>query len=156
MCSKSGVYGISGLHLIAFWGVAEVAVAMLEVKRWHVNARDSGGDTPLMWAIRYGNNRVTELLLQHRDIRPDMIIRDGRTVFSLVTESGNEGAVELLLERGGINPDLPDRSGRTPLSFAASRGHEGVVKLLLGRWDVDPNSLDHSGQSPLSREDMEG
>ena len=39
------VHGISGLHCIAFWGIAEIAVAMLEAKKWEVNGRDSRGDT---------------------------------------------------------------------------------------------------------------
>jgi len=144
------VYEISGLHCIAFWGITEIAIAMLEAKKWDVNGRDSRGDTPLMWAIRYGHYRVMELLLEQVDIRPDMVIRGGRTVFSFVGESGNERAVKLLLECRNVNPDLADSNGRTPLSYAASRGCEGVVKLLLGCADVSPNSLDINGRSPLS------
>jgi len=142
--------GISGLHCIAFWGIAEIAVAMLEKKKWDVNRQDSRGDTPLMWAIRYGNDRVVELLLEQGDIRPDMVIRDGRTLLSLVSESGNEGAVMLLLGGWNVNPNSPDSSGRTPLSFAACEGHESLVKLLLESGNVNPDSLDSSGRTPLS------
>jgi len=144
------VYEISGLHCIAFWGIEEIAIAMLEAKKWDVNGRDSRNDTPLMWAVRYGNDRVVELLLGQGDVRTDVDIRGGRTVFSFAAESGNEGAVKLLLERGGVNPDISDINGRTPLSFATSRGCEGMVKLLLGRGDVNPNSLDFNGRPPLS------
>jgi len=144
------VHGISGLHCIAFWGVAEIAIAMLEGKKWDLNKYDSRGDTPLTWAIRYGSYRVVELLLGQGDVRPDVVIRDGRTVFSFAAESGNERAVKLLLESGNIDADSPDSNGRTPLSFAASGGHEGVVKLLLGLGDVNPNLSDNNGQTPLS------
>jgi len=96
------IHGISGLHCIAFWGIAEIAVAMLEAKKWDVNGRDSRGDTPLMWAVRYGHYGVVELLLEQADIRPNMVIRDGRTVFSFAAESGNERAVKLLLECGDV------------------------------------------------------
>ena len=144
------IYGISGLHCIAYWGIAEIAIAMLEKKKWDVNGKDSRGDTPLMWAIRYGHYRVVELLLEQADIRPDVVIRDGRTLFSFAAESGNERAVKLLVECGNINPDSSDSNGRTPLSYAASRGCEGVVKLLLGCEDVSPNSLDINRRTPLS------
>ena len=154
--SHEDVLGISGLHCIAFWGIAEIAIAMLEGKKWDVNAYDSKDDTPLMWAIRYGHYKVVELLLEQGDIRPDVIIRDGRTVFSFAAESGNEHAIKLPLESGNIDPDLPDSNGRTPLSFAASGGHEGVVKLLLERGDVNPNSLDNNGQTPLLYATMMG
>jgi len=148
--------GISGLHCIAFLGIAQIAVAMLEKGKWDLNGQDSRGDTPLMWAIRYGNDRVVELLLEQGDIRPDMVVRDGRTVFSFAAELGNEGATKLLLERGGVNPDLSDSYGRTPLSFAALSGREGVAKLLLGRRDVNPNSLDSNGLAPLSYAALRG
>ena len=144
------IYGISGLHCIAFWGIAEIAVAMLEKKKWDVNGRDSRGDTPLMWAVRYGNDRVVELLLEQGDTRPDVGIPDGSTVLSFAAGLGNEGAVKLLLGRVGVGPDSSDSNRRTPLSHAASRGHESVVKLLLERKEVNPDSSDEDGQTPLS------
>ena len=144
------VYRISGLHCIAFWGITEIAVSMLEKKKWDVNGPDSRGDTPLMWAVRYGNDRVVELLLKQGDIRPDIIVQDGHTVLSFGVASGNIGAVKLLLEHGDVNPDLSDTSGRTPLSLAASMGRDVMVKVLLGRGGVNPNLLDSTGWSPLS------
>ena len=148
--SEGDVERISGLHCIAFWGVAEIAISMLEMKRFDMNGLDSRGDTPLMWAIRYGNERMVEMLLEQVDIRPDAVIRDGRTVLSFAAESGNEGAAKLLLKYEDVNPDLSDDNGRTPLSFAAKGGHEDIVKLLLERGDVNPHSLDKNGQTPLS------
>ena len=148
--SNCGIYGISGLHCIAFWGILEIANAMLEAKKWDVNGHDSEGDTPLMWAVRHGNDRVVGLLLEQGDIRPDVVVRDGRTVFSFAAEWGNEGAVKLLLGRDGVNPNLSDGNGRTPLLFAVIRGHEGVVRLLLKHGGVNPSSPDNDGQTPLS------
>ena len=79
-----------------------------------MNGRDSRGDTPLMWAVKYGNDRVVELLLNQRDIIPDLVIRDGRTVFSLAAESGNEGAVKLLLGRRDVDTNSPDSMAEHP------------------------------------------
>ena len=83
-CFNSDVYRISGLHCAAFWGIAEIVIGMLEKKKWDVNGRDSGGGTPLMWAVRHGNDRIVELLLKPGDIRPDVVIRQGRTHDTLV------------------------------------------------------------------------
>ena len=88
----SDVYRISGLHCIAFWGIVEIAIGMLEKKKWDVNGRESRDETPLMWAVRHGNDRIVELLLKQGDIRPDMVIRQGRTILSFAAELGNEGA----------------------------------------------------------------
>ena len=147
---EEGIRGISGLHCIAFWGIAEIGTAMLEKKIWDVNVRDLRGDTPLMWAVRYRNETMVELFLRQEDIKPDSLLQHDRTVLSLAASWGNEGIVKLLLKRREVNPDSPDCAGRTPLSFAVSRGHEGVVELLLDRWDVNPDSSDNDGRTPLS------
>ena len=147
---EGDVKGISGLHCIAFLGIAEIAVAMLGEKRWDVNGHDSWGQTPLMWAVRYRNYRVAELLLEQADIRPDVAIWGSRTLFSFAAESGDERAVRVLLEGGGVNPDSADSSGRTPLSFAVARGQEDVVRLLLEHEGVNPDSADSGGRTPLS------
>ena len=109
--SIGDIHGISGLHCIAFWGIAEIGVAMLEAKKWDINGRDSRGDTPLMWAARYGNDEVIELLLNQSDVRPDVANRDGRTVFSFAAESGNKCVVKLLLGHGDVDPNSSDRNG---------------------------------------------
>jgi len=155
--------GITGLHCIAFWGIAEIASTMLERKGWQVNGRDSNSRTRLMWAVEYKNRGMVELFLEQKDIEPDTVIEYGRTVFSFAAGLWNEDAVKLLLERGDINPNSIDNNGRTPLSFAVapvwdpSHGRfssphslEVIVKLLLERGDVDPNFPDGNGRTPLS------
>ena len=148
--SWKDVHGITGLHSIAFWGIVEIAVAVLGVAGQQVNACDSRGWTPLMWAVQYKNRSMVELFLEQEDIEPEIAIKDGRTVLSFAAELGNEDAAKLLLERGDVDPNSPDSNNRTPLSFAAERGHEGVVKLLLKREDLDLNSPDSNNRTPLS------
>ena len=147
---EEAVRGITGLHGIALWGVTEIAITMLEMKGRLVNACDSLGWTPLMWAIKYKNRGMVKLFLEQADIELGAGTKDGRTVFSFAAELGNADAVKLLLERGDVNPDSKDSNGRTPLSFAAGEGQEGLVKLLLECRDVNPNSHDINGRSPLS------
>jgi len=55
--------GFTGLHCIAYMGITEIAIDMLDMGRWDLNGRDSNGATPLIWATKYGNFKFAELLL---------------------------------------------------------------------------------------------
>ena len=164
----------SALHCISYFGIAEVAKALLEMKSWDVNQRDSVGMTPLIWGARYGHENIVELLLQEKNIQPDRHDVNGRTALSWAAGNGCEGVVRLFLRPqfvnpgsvgrrwgkaarlvdhvfGGryVNPDSSSKDGRTPLSWAAENGHEGIVKLLLEREDVDPTAPSKTGKTPL-------
>ena len=142
--------GISGLHCIAFWGIEEIAIAMLEIKRWQIDGRDSYGETPTMWAIEHRNTRIVELFLNRVNIEPGTATKDHCTVFSFAAWLGDEDVVKRLLERGGVCPNSPDCKGQTPLLLAAMGGREGVVRLLLERRNVNPDLPDSNGRTPLS------
>ncbi|RPA93309.1 ankyrin [Choiromyces venosus 120613-1] len=146
---------MSGLHCIAFWGITEIADALLK-SGCDVNRGDSEGSSPLMWAVERGNEGVVEFLLQREDVNPDSSNELGRTALSWAVQEGCESIVKLLLERGDVNPDSSDKDGRTPLSYAAECGKEGVVKLLLQRQDVNADSSDQLGRTALSHAAEEG
>jgi len=152
---------ISGLHCIAFWGIAEIAIDLLKLEERDVNGWDSSGRTPLMWAIKYKNRGMVEILLEQEDIEPDWKDAYGQTALSLASQSGEEDIVKLLLKRGDVDPNAPDKFGLTPLLLTiqplghcdlphSATGHESVIKLLLERGDVDPNAPDRDGRTPLS------
>jgi len=167
----------SPLHYISYLGIAQVASALLEMDKWDMNQSDSAGITPLIWAASCGHEEVVELLLQQKDIQPDLPdTNGGRTALSWAAGNGHEGVVRIFLGPRFINlgrigrwcgttlgaegllfgkkyvdPDSSSTSGLTPLSFAAENGHEGVVKLLLGRQDVNPDSSSEFGRTPLHR-----
>lgn len=101
-------------HCIALRGIVEFRNVMLEKKKRYLNGQGSRVDTSLTWVIRSGNDLVVRLLLEKGDIRSNVIVWGGRTVFSFAAESRNGGAMELLLERGNVNPGLPNDDGRTP------------------------------------------
>jgi len=162
-------------HCISYFGIAEVVVDLIRMKRWGLNKRDSLGLTPLMWATRYGCEEVVEVLLEQKEAQPDMRDRQsGKTAPSWAARGGYEGVVKLFLgplfvNPGGIgywrgtpramrlffgrkyiNSDKSDNYRRTPLSLAARDGHDGVVKLLLGRKEVNPDRRDRNGRTLLS------
>ena len=165
----------SALHCISYFGIAEVALDLIRMRRWDVNQKDSAGQTPLIWAARYGREEVVRLLLQQKDIQSGIEDTEhGRTALSWAAGSGNEGVVGQLLgplsANGGsigcwwrkISQAMSVQSetkytslsrlvnsGRTPLSWAAEHGHDGVVKLLLEWEDGCPCGPDIRGRTPL-------
>ena len=117
------------------------------MNRWDVNARDSLGMKPLIWAAGYGHDEVVRLLLRGGDVEGDhWDVRHGRTALSWAAGNGHEGVVKLFLRerlfnlRGvsdwrseavramgfffsgkSVNPDSPDMGGQTPLSWAMAK-----------------------------------
>ena len=147
-----GPSGFTGLHGISFLGIVEIAVALLEMKEWDVNATDCMGSTALTWAASNGHEEVIKILLARADVKPDQAdTRYGRTPLSWAALNGHSKVVKVLLERQDVNPDQADPKYRqTPLWWAARNGHEGVVKMLLEREEVNPNRTDTlHGQTPL-------
>ena len=150
---KRGPTGFTGLHGVAFFGIAGIVPAVLEMKEWDVNAYDCMGMTALTWAAARGHDEVVNMFLGRDDVNPDQAdAQYGRTPLSWAAMHGHEGIVKMLLERGGVNPGQADTFyGRTPLSRAAKGGHEGIVKMLLERGDVNPDQADLKyGRTPLS------
>lgn len=93
-----------------------------------VNGKGSGGATPLLYAVLYGDaSRVKQLL----DAGADPNIRNDAGASALMWAAGDLEKARLLVEHGA---DVNAKSdvGRTPLQIAAGRfGNAPVVKLLL-------------------------
>ena len=145
----------TGLHAIACFGIAEIAMTLFKLGSCDVNGKDSLGYTPLMWAARNNNRGVCEALLELGDADPNIADSRGETPLLMASADGHEDIVKLLLERKEVNLDSPDNSGQTPLSVAVRNGHESIVKLLRESKEVNPNSPDNGGQAlpSLARED---
>jgi len=149
-----GPTGFTGLHGVAFLGIAEIVPAVLEMKEWDVNAYDCMGMTALTWAAVRGHEEVVRVFLGLEDVNPNQAdTKYSQTPLCWAAKNGHEGIVKMLLEREGVNPDQAGtHDGRTPLSRAAEYGHEGIVKMLLEREDVNPDQEDtyYDGWTPLS------
>ena len=151
--SAGGPAGFTGLHGVAFLGIAGIVSTVLEMKEWEVNAHDCVGMAALTWASVRGHEEVVKMFLEREDVNPNQgDPRYGRTPFLWAAQSGHEGVVKMLLEREDVKLDQADTGcGQTPFSWAAENGHEGVVKVLLEREDVNPNQPDTKwGRTPLS------
>ena len=158
LLAHAGLYGMdngtctpfSGLHCASFFGIVEVAAALIEVGGSDINGEGFWGLTPLSCAARNGHEGVVTILLERGEVDPNKASENGQTPLFFAAWHGHEGVVKILLEREEVNPDKPDKWGRTPLRAAAQNGHEGVVKILLEREEVNPDKADDWGKIPLS------
>ena len=139
----------SGLHCAAFFGIVEIAAALMETGCYDPDGEDYLGRTPLVWAAE-GHEEVVKILLGQEEVNPDEPDSYGQTPLSVAAEGGHEGVVKILLGRDEVNSDKLENGGWTPLSLAAVNGHEGVVKMLLEREEVNPDKPDNDGRTPLS------
>ena len=148
-----GLGRFTGLHKVALLGITEIAVAVLDMREWDVNATDCTGNTALTWAAMKGHKGIVKMLLERKDVNPDQPgTKYGQTPLLWAVENGREGVVKMLLERKDVNPNQPETEyGRTPLWCAVENGRKGVVKMLLERKDVNPDRPDTKyGRTPLS------
>ena len=139
----------SGLHCASFFGISEIAAALIETGCYNLNRGDFRGYTPLAWAAEKGHEEVVKLLLGREEVNPDIPEEHGRTPFMFAALRGHERVAKILLGRDEVNPNKPDKYGQTPLLVAAWGGHIEVVKMLLGRQEVNPGEPDVSNQTPL-------
>jgi len=93
-------------------------------------APGTGGITPLMYAVLYGNAVSARRLL---DLGADPNARNDAGATALTWAVDDLEMTRLLLERGA-DPNVRSADGRTPLLLAAGRaGASDVVKALLDR-----------------------
>jgi ankyrin repeat protein len=139
---------MTGLHLAAYFGRVETAMALLK-NRHDLDSKDTYGRTPLLWAAEKGHAAVVKLLLE-KGAELETKDKDyGQTPLSWAVKSGHEAVVKLLLEKGAELETKDKDYGRTPLLWAVKSGHETVVKLLLEKGAELETKDEDYGQTPL-------
>jgi ankyrin repeat protein len=111
-----------------------------------VNAADSRGTTPLMYAASIGSADAIQLLLA---AGADVNAANGLGITPLIYGALNPAVAKILLA-AGAEVNVQSKAGRTPLMVAA--GHPGgaeTVRLLLSK-GADPKTHDGSGASALT------
>jgi len=149
--------GFTGLHGVSFFGIAEIATAVLEMKEWDLNATDCTGGTALTWAARRGHEEVVKILLELEDIGPIRAdTHHSEPPHSWAALHRSEETAKLLLERGA-NPDAVSRYCQT--ASAALRLQEGMTGILLESKEFNNNLRDsilgrapHTWVAPVGRE----
>mmetsp|Transcript_82294 Transcript_82294/g.145885 ORF Transcript_82294/g.145885 Transcript_82294/m.145885 type:complete len:290 (-) Transcript_82294:86-955(-) len=108
-----------------------------------VNAAPSfGGMTPLMFAARFGNLQIMEVLLFQSGLALHSTTSEGQTALSLCRDNATRRlAAHAIVARSGDG-------GRYALVQAACLGHAAVLRCLLDV-QVDPNQRDEKGRTAL-------
>jgi ankyrin repeat protein len=147
---------ITGLHLAAYFGLAEVVMTLL-MNGHKPNLKDSYEQTPLLLAAANGYDVVVSLLLASDGIDVNSEDKHGRTPVSWAAEKGQEAVVKQLLMKDGIDSNSKDRYDQTPLTWAKANGHATVVNLLAAKGHGG-STLKNTSQGPalLSRAAKDG
>ncbi|MFV0948936.1 ankyrin repeat domain-containing protein [Wolbachia endosymbiont of Nasonia giraulti] len=135
------------LHVAFLDNQENVVKALLAAQGIDVNLQNQSQETPLHLAIKEGNEKIVEALLNKG---ADVNLRDKSesTPLHLAIKKGNENIVKALLAVDRINVDLQDKSESTPLCLAAEKGKMKIVEALLAKKpSIDlPNKY---GDTPL-------
>lgn len=112
-----------------------------------IDAHDENGETPLLWAAKYGTTIHLRLLFDYgADINEvDSLQRTALHYISIRPECTM--LTEYFLKKGA-NTNTKDKFGRSPLHHAANTGLPEIVKLLL-KYRADPFNVDKNGQTPF-------
>jgi ankyrin repeat protein len=103
---------------------------------WFTNYANNilqGSYTPLLWVLRWNNDKKAEelqILLDH-GADPDLADQEGKTPLSHGVINGQLKVVQELLDHHA-DPNKPDNQGLPPLAFAGYQGNsEGELKAAL-------------------------
>ena len=126
-----------------------VQVGNIEAVKQHIAAgtdvdAKTRGETPLLWAARFGQSQVAELLIAEG---ADVNVKDdawGFTPLGYAVSRGHKESTELLIAEGA-EVNAKDSDGSTPLHYAATKE---VAELLIAE-GADVNAKDVNGYTPL-------
>ena len=116
---------VAEIHDAARKGNVEKIQSLININAGLVNAKDSQGNTPLIWAAETGHKDVAELLLTNN---ADVNAKDSKGWSPLIwaAANGHAAVVQVLLD-SGAEENAKAKSGRTPLHVAAERGHKAAA-----------------------------
>ena len=140
--------GMTALHLATQNGHLECAHIILgsnKLPRNHINVKDDGGWTPLVWACEHKHEPVIRYLLE-QGCDPFTTDVEMNVALHWAAFSGSRSTVELLLAAGS-NVNAKNGIGETPLHIALRQDHyECALHLVTrgGRLDIQNNQ----GQLP--------
>uniref|UniRef100_A0A4W6EPD0 Euchromatic histone-lysine N-methyltransferase 2 n=1 Tax=Lates calcarifer TaxID=8187 RepID=A0A4W6EPD0_LATCA len=139
--------GYTGLHHAAKLGNLEIVNMLLETGQVDVNAQDSGGWTPIIWAAEHKHVDVIKALLNRG---ADVTINDKELNVCLhwAAYAGNVDIAELVLNSGCSLASV-NMHGDTPLHIAAREGYLECVTLFLSR-GADIDIMNREGDTPLT------
>lgn len=119
----------------------------------HVNAKDTWGNTALIWAAWKGHANVAKILI---DAKADVNAKDndGQTALMKAADKGHTDIVILLID-AKANVNAKDKNGLTSLIIAAQNGHTNVIKTLINA-KANFHTKDNDGLTALRWASLSG
>ncbi len=118
-----------------------------------VNSSDSGGFSPLMYAVWNKHTVLAELLLEKK-AEVNTASKDGHTALIIASANGHESLVPKILD---LKADIHafNKQGWTPLNCASRNGHLSITNMLLSV-EVDINQVDATGKKAYALAEEKG
>ena len=139
--------GISGLHIVAFYGLAGLVDRLLQKSRFDIEVKDEQGQTPILYAAKQGHEPVVKLLAG-KGAQVDVSDRTHqRSTLSWATLNGHTSVVKWLLSHKSIDINKFDYQHSTPLHLAFERHHYDIVDLLVAK-GASLNTVDPWQRTP--------
>jgi len=106
------------------------AIRAMMQRHADVNVPQNDGTTALMWAARYDDVDVADLLIR-AGAKVSVSNRDGATALQLAAINGSTSMLEKLI-KAGADPNAPlSATGDTALMLAARTGKTGALNVLI-------------------------
>lgn len=139
--------GSTGLHHAAKLGNLEVVMLLLNTGQVDLNAQDSGGWTPIIWAAEHRHIDIVRALL-NRGANVTLKDKEMNVCLHWASFAGSAEIAELILN-AGCSLSSVNQHGDTPLHISAREGYTECVTLFLSR-GADIDVVNREGDTPLS------
>lgn len=111
-----------------------------------INEKLGDGTTPLLKAIKMGNNTIVELLVTRG---ADLNLADNEGITPLMAAaSKNDVAISKLLLSRRVKVNEQSKEGKTALFYFAANGNKEMLVALMDK-GANVNVVDSTGDSPL-------
>ncbi|PSN51181.1 hypothetical protein C0J52_06045 [Blattella germanica] len=133
------------LHYYCENNLANIVEYLLK-SNWDIEVCNNLGETPLVRAVKCGNDEMAMKLIQH-GANPNAQDRSGNSVLHYAVLNNLSKFVRCVLKLG-CNVNIPNAMGSTPLRYAL-RNHNENMAIILLEHGANPNTQDKSGNSVL-------
>ncbi|KAJ5559371.1 hypothetical protein N7513_001770 [Penicillium frequentans] len=148
--------GLTPLHTAARGGHISAVDFLLRHAKTLLNRQDRHGRTALWWSTYSFQDRVTQRLLQEKDVEINTFGTCGMsTSLHHLARRKDTTVLAWFLSQPSLNPNLRGDS-QSPLCLAIQQGNTAVVRLLLTHTKTQINAMDNYSESPLLLATKEG
>ncbi|KAJ5292119.1 hypothetical protein N7478_001370 [Penicillium angulare] len=152
--------GLTPLHTAARSGHLLAVDFLLRHANTLLNRKDSYGRTALWWSTFSFYDRVTQRLLEEKDVEISTLGTCGKydspsTSLHHLARRNDTTVLGWFLSRPSLDPNLCGGS-QSPLCLAIQQGNTAVVRLLLTHKKTQINAVETPNNSPLLLATQEG